>query len=110
MMILMKTILYEVNQHYTGYEIPSYTVSKLRVIRKSVLPGCTSVSITASDSRGRIFRRSPKNYYETEEAAWDAIKVTLLAAREITRLELEHCQSKLESIDDQLYNLGVEQL
>jgi hypothetical protein len=65
--------MYDVNWHYTNDVFSHCSVTPIKVIRESVLPGCTGVSITAKDSNGRKFQGSPDNYYATEEAAWAVV-------------------------------------
>ena len=78
----MTKTMYEINWHYkdSGQNQFSHcTVKPITVIRESVLPGCTAVSITAKDSKGRTFQGSPEDYFETEAAAWEEVKQDLLA-------------------------------
>ena len=77
----MKT-LYEINWHYTDKEQTKFshcTVTPIEVLREGILPGCSSVSITAKDSEGRTFQGSPRDYFESEAAAWARAKQDLLA-------------------------------
>ena len=77
----MTKTLYEINWHYKDSDQNQFshcTVTPITVIRESVLPGCTAVSITAKDSEGRTFQGSPEGYFETEAAAWAAAKQDLL--------------------------------
>lgn len=77
----MTKTMYEINWHYKDSDQNQFshcTVMPITVIRESVLPGCTAVSITAKDSEGRTFLGSPEDYFETEAAAWVAVKQDLL--------------------------------
>ena len=68
----MKT-MYEINWHYKDREQTQFshcTVTPITIIREGILPGCTAVSITAKDTNGRTFQGSPRDYFETEAAAW----------------------------------------
>ena len=76
----MKT-MYEINWHYKDNEQTQFshcTVTPITIIREGILPGCTAVSITAKDTNGRTFQGSPRDYFETEAAAWAAVKQDLL--------------------------------
>ena len=88
----MKT-LYEINWHHTDKErtksrqradkeqtkFSHCTVTPITILREGILPGCTGVSITAKDSEGRTFQGSPRDYFESEAAAWDNVKSGLMA-------------------------------
>lgn len=77
----MNKTLYEINWHYKDSEQNQFshcTVTPITVIRESVLPGCSAVSITAKDSNGRTFQGSAGDYFETEAAAWAQVKQDLL--------------------------------
>lgn len=70
----MKT-LYEVNWHYDDNDtLVRISVSPVRVLREGILPGCSAVSITAVGSDGRQFQGCPRDYFETEDAAWAQAK------------------------------------
>ena len=76
----MKT-LYEINWHYKDSEQTQFshcTVTPITVLREGVLPGCSSVSITAKDSSGCTFQGSPRDYFETEAQAWAQARQALL--------------------------------
>ena len=76
----MKT-MYEINWHYKDNEQTQFshcTVTPIEVLREGILPGCTAVSITAKDTNGRTFLGSPRDYFETEAAAWEEVKQDLL--------------------------------
>ena len=73
----MNKTMYEVNWYYTNDVFSHCSVTPIKVIRESVLPGCTGVSITAKDSNGRNFQGSPDEYYATEEAAWAEVKAAM---------------------------------
>ncbi len=77
----MTKTMYEINWNYKDSDQTQFshcTVTPITVIRESVMPGCTAVTITAKDSEGRTFLGSPEGYFETEAAAWVAIKQDLL--------------------------------
>ena len=77
----MKT-LYEINWHYKDDEQTKFshcTVTPIEVLREGILPGCSAVSITAKGSDGHTFQGSPRDYFETEAAAWDRVRKGLAA-------------------------------
>ena len=72
----MKT-LYEINWHYKDSEQTQFshcTVTPIEVLREGILPGCSAVSITAKDSTGRTFQGAPRDYFDTEAAAWANVR------------------------------------
>ena len=87
----MKT-LYEINWHYTDKEQTKFshcTVTPIEVLREGILPGCSAVSITAKDSEGRTFQGSPRDYFESEEAAWAQVKQDLIVTIQNNDEEVE---------------------
>ena len=77
----MKT-MYEINWHYKDSEQTQFshcTVTPITIIREGILPGCTAVSITAKGSDGRTFQSTPRDYFETEAAAFDRVRKGLAA-------------------------------
>lgn len=76
---MIKT-LYKVNWHYSNDLLTHISLSPIKVLREGILPGCSAVSITAVGSDGRQFQGSPRNYFETEEAAWARIKTEIQEA------------------------------
>ena len=77
----MKT-MYEINWHYKDSEQTQFshcTVTPISIVREGILPGCTAVSITAKDTNGRTFQGAPRDYFETEAAAWDRVRKGLAA-------------------------------
>ena len=77
----MKT-LYEINWHYKDDEQTQFshcTVTPIEVLREGILPGCSAVSITARGGDGRQFQGLPRDYFETEAAAWDRVRKGLAA-------------------------------
>lgn len=73
----MNKTRYEVNWHYVNEIFSHCTVTPITVIREGVLPGCSSVSISAIDSKGIKFLGSPSNYHASKDAAWAAAKAEL---------------------------------
>ena len=76
----MKT-MYEINWHYKDNEQTKFshcTVTPIEVLREGILPGCSAVSITARGGDGRQFQGSPRDYFESESAAWAQAKQDLL--------------------------------
>lgn len=87
----MKT-LYEINWHYTDKEQTKFshcTVAPIEVLREGILPGCSAVSITAKDSEGRTFQGSPRDYFESEAAAWAQVKQDLIVTIQNNDEEVE---------------------
>ncbi len=80
----MKT-LYEINWHYADKEQTKFshcTVTPIEVLREGILPGCSAVSITAKGSDGRTFQGMPRDYFESEAAAWEYVRRGLTNAIE----------------------------
>lgn len=48
-------------------------VNPVTIIRDGILPGCSAPSITIRNHLGQTYLSSRKNYFETEEAAWDSV-------------------------------------
>ena len=74
--------MYEINWHYKDREQTQFshcTVTPIEVLREGILPGCSAVSITAKGSDGRTFQGTPRDYFESEEAAWDRVRKGLAA-------------------------------
>jgi len=87
----MKT-MYEINWHYKDNEQTQFshcTVTPITIVREGVLPGCSTVSITAKGSDGRTFQGSPRDYFESEAAAWAQAKQDLLDTIENNDEEVE---------------------
>lgn len=84
---MIKT-MYEVNWHYVNERFSHCTVTPITVTREGVSPGCTGVSIDAIDHTGRKFIGSPRNYFDSEEAAWSEVKTDLLAMVEAKEAEM----------------------
>ena len=93
----MTKTMYEINWHYKDSDQNQFshcTVTPIEVLREGVLPGCSAVSITAKGSDGRTFQGSPRDYFESEAAAWAQVKKYLLDtidnnAEEVERLKDE---------------------
>lgn len=97
--------MYEVHWHSLDGSFSHCSVSPITVIREGVLPGCTGVSITVKDVKGRRFQGSPQYYYVTEDAAWEAIKNKLASSIEDDEKELEKLQLNLSVKRDYLAKL-----
>ena len=96
----MKT-LYEINWHYKDDEQTVFshcTVTPITVLREGILPGCSAVSITAKDSTGRTFQGSPRDYFETEAAAWVQAKQDLLGTIENNDKEVEALKAETQRL------------
>jgi len=96
----MKT-LYEINWHYTDKEQTKFshcTVTSIEVLREGILPGCSAVSITAKGSDGRTFQGSPRDYFESEAAAWDSVRKGLAATACATRAYVEVLNAEVLAI------------
>ena len=92
----MKT-LYEINWYYTDNEQTKFshcTVTPITIVREGILPGCSAVSITAKDSDGRTFQGSPRNYFESEAAAWAKAKQDLIDTIQEIDEEVEWLRDK----------------
>lgn len=77
----MTKTMYEINWHYKDSDQNQFshcTVTPIEVLREGILPGCSGVSITAKGSDGRTFQGSPRDYFESEAAAWAQVKQDLL--------------------------------
>lgn len=77
----MTKTMYEINWHYKDSDQNQFshcTVTPIKVLREGILPGCSGVSITAKGSDGRTFQGSPRDYFESEAAAWAQVKQDLL--------------------------------
>lgn len=93
-----KDILYRINQHESHGILSHYTVTPIRVVRRGILPGCTSESITAIDTTdGHKFQGNPDNYYVTEVAAWDAIRSELIDAVAHREQKIKDMQAELRA-------------
>ena len=96
----MKT-MYEINWHYTDNEQTKFshcTVTPIEVLREGILPGCSAVSITAKGSDGRTFQGSPRDYFESEEAAWAQAKQDLFDT-------IQHNDEEVERLKDETHRL-----
>ena len=96
----MKT-LYEINWHYTDKEQTKFshcTVTPIEVLREGILPGCSGVSITAKGSDGRTFQGSPRDYFETEAAAWDRVRKGLAATADDTEAYIADLKAEVLAI------------
>lgn len=91
----MKT-MYEVNWNTACDVFSKCTVTPITVTREGMLPGCTGVTIDAVDVNGRKFVGSPKDYFNTEEEAWESARFDI--AQTIDNLEM-----RLENIKDNLF-------
>lgn len=100
----MKT-MYEINWHEENGVFSHCTVMPITVIREGVLPGCTGISITAKDGEGRTFLASPDDYYATEEAAWEAVRIDLTRSVEAHEKQMAELQSHLTSQREYLAKL-----
>lgn len=101
----MKT-MYEINWHYRDEEqnvFSHVTVTPIEVLREGILPGCSAVSITAKDSKGRTFQGSPRDYYASEAEAWAAAKQDLLDTIESNEAEIK----KLKDETDRLFKFLI---
>lgn len=93
----MKT-LYEVNWHYTNDTLSHISVTPIRVLRESVLPGCSAVSITAVDVTGATFQGSPRNYFESEKEAWEEAKQDLQRSIDAEEAEIARAQDRIHAM------------
>jgi len=96
----MKKIMYEVNWHCTANEkdFLCATVTPIIVIREDVLPGCSLISITAIDHKGGQFNGYPRDYFNTEQEAWDYVKQCLRDKIEQLEKEIAEKQNEIDVI------------
>ena len=93
----MKT-LYKVNWHYNDDTLVRISVSPIRVLREGILPGCSDVSIAAVGSDGRKFQGCPRNYFETEDAAWAQTKKELRETITAEEQAVDEAQRRIEGL------------
>lgn len=104
----MKT-LYEINWHYTDKEQTKFshcTVTPIEVLREGILPGCSAVSITAKGSDGRTFQSSPRDYFESEAAAWAQVKQDLLDTIQSNEKAIQDLKAEIDAVFKFLITLG----
>ena len=102
----MQKLMFEENWHWTDTGVfIKHTVTPITVIRHGILPGCSAPSITAIDSDGRVFLGSMSDYFETEQAAHDAVKESLKA--NLLGLEQEIKDTTLKANAIRLYLTSV---
>lgn len=99
--------MYETNYHYNGEKLSHFTVTPIQVIRRGVLEGCSTESITAIGSDGRRFNGSARNYFETEEKAWESIRVELVEGIEATEKEINKQRQYLEDLREVLRKMPI---
>ena len=91
--------LYEVNWHYDDNDtLVRISVTPIRVLREGILPGCSAVSITAVGSDGRQFQGCPRDYFETEDAAWAQTKIELQEALASEEQIVAEAQRRIEGL------------
>ena len=93
----MKETLYEINWHYCESVFYRCTVTPIKVLRRGVLPGCSGVTITATDSSGRKFQASPDMFFATEEEAWAAVKEDISESIEADKKEVAMLKAKISA-------------
>ena len=93
----MKT-LYEVNWHYDNDTLTRISVSPIKVLREGILPGCSAVSITAVGSDGRQFQGCPRDYFETEDAAWAQTRKELQETLASAEQDVDEAQRRIEGL------------
>jgi hypothetical protein len=103
----MNKTMYELNWHSVNEVFSECSVTKITVIRESVLPGCTGISITAIDSDGRTFQGPADNYYETESAAWKAAKELLAGSIADHEKQLAEIQTQLFAQREYMTTLAI---
>lgn len=94
----MNKTMYEVNWHYNNDNFSNVSVSPITVVRESILPGCTKVSITAIDSSGSTFNGSLDDYFDTKEQA-------LVNAREIIEAIIKDKKVSIADINKEINDL-----
>lgn len=89
--------MYELNRHYNNNVFSHFSVSPITIIYEGVLPGCSAITITAIDSKGRQFIGSKENYYLSEGEAY-------MAARNELTEEINDIKEQLKELQKQLIN------
>lgn len=97
--------LYEVNWHHVEDIFSHVTVTAITVTREGILPGCSGVSIDAVDSQGRRFTGDSRDYYASEEEAWEAVKQDLLVTVETNEITLVRLTKENQKIREFLATL-----
>lgn len=83
------------NDNFVAYEVQKHTC-----IRESVLEGCSLPTITTRDPLGRVANSSLDMFHETEEEAWDTIKMDVASEIMDKESEIESLQRELQALKD----------
>jgi hypothetical protein len=103
----MKKIMYEVNWHYdTEGSFSHCSVTPITVTRESILPGCQAVSISAIGADGHSFNGSPKDYFNSQEAAWCYVREELRKSLENLKIKKEKLELDIQRIEKSLSNIS----
>ncbi len=87
------------------YKIDQYTVTPIRVIRRGILPGCKTETITAVDENGNKFQGDPKNFFTTSSKAWRRVNYNLLTDIVSAEFQIERFEDEVKKLKNVLKNL-----
>lgn len=82
------------NDNFVAYEVQEHTC-----IREGVLEGCSLPTITTRDPLGRVANSSLDMFHETEEDAWDTIKMDVASEIMDLESEIEYLQKHLLALN-----------
>lgn len=103
----MNKKMYEVNWHSVGDKFSHCTVTAITVTREGILPGCTGVTITATDHEGRKFQGSPGNYHNTEAEAWAEVKVVISETIKANESSIAKLVNETNALREYLTKVGA---
>lgn len=103
----MNKKMYEVNWHSVGDKFSHCTVTAITVTREGILPGCTGVTITATDNEGRKFQGSPDNYHNTEAEAWAEVKVDISETIKANESSIAKLVNETNALREYLTKIGA---
>ena len=106
----MNKKMYAVNWHRVGDVFSHCTVTTITVTREGVLPGCTGVTITATDHEGRKFQGSPDNYHDTEAKAWAEVKVAMSETIRANESSIAKLVNETNALREYLTKVGAGEL
>jgi len=104
---MMNKKMYEVNWHSVGDKFSHCTVTRITVTREGVLPGCTGVTITATDHNGQKFQGSPDNYHATEDEAWVEVRAAVRETVKANESSIAKLVSETNALRDYLTKVGT---
>lgn len=105
----MTELLWEINHHWSKVNdedsiFSGCSVSPIYVLEENIAPGASVPSILAKDVHGNKFRGSRKNYFETEELAWEEIKRDLNESLLHYQSEVKLLQAQYAAIEKFLHD------